>query len=147
MKKVIIAVVVIGILGAGVGLYLKNKKVEGLEHATPSYTISATQLFEEFAKDEAQALDKFRNKVLLVEGVIQDVRPVNDSIASILLNADDSGLGTIKCGLGKDYVEAAKELNVEETIRIKGICSGVSKVEDFGITIMDVELNRCVIVK
>jgi hypothetical protein len=148
MKKIIIiAVVVLVILGAGVGLYLKNKKVEGLENTMPSYTISATQLFEEFAKDETAALNKFRNKILLVEGIIQDTKPVNDSVASILLRADDSGLGTIKCGLGKEYANAVKTINIEETVKIKGVCSGVSKVEDFGITIMDIELSRCVIVK
>ena len=147
MKKIIVAVILLAILGAGIGLFMKNKKVEGLEDATPSYTISATQLFEEFAQNETAALNKFRNKVLLVEGAIKDVMPVNDSIASVLLSGDESGLGNIKCGLGKDYIAAAKELNVEETIRIKGICSGISKIEDFGITILDVELSRCVVVK
>ncbi len=147
MKKIIIAIVLLGVLGVGIGLFMKNKKVAGLEDATPSYTISATQLFEEFAKDETAALNKFRNKILLVEGIIQDIKPVNDSVASILLRADDSGLGTIKCGLGKEYANAVKTINIEETIKIKGVCSGLSKVEDFGITIMDIELSRCVIVK
>ena len=147
MKKIIVVVVVLGILGAGVGFYLKNKTVGGLENTTPDYTITATQLFKDFSEDEAGALNKYNNKVLLVEGSIQDIQPVNDSIASIQLLADESGLGTIKCGLGKEYVEASKNLQVDETIKIKGICSGISKVEDFGIVILDVELSRCVIVQ
>ena len=147
MKKIAIAILVFGIVGAGIGFYLKNKKVGGLENTSPDFTISAKQLFKDFSEDEAGALNKYNNKVLLVEGSIQDVQPVNDSIASIQLIADESGLGTIKCGLGKEYVEASKNLQVDETIKIKGICSGISKVEDFGIVILDVELSRCVIVQ
>jgi len=147
MKKIIIAVVVLGILAAGVGFYLKNKTIGGLENTNPDFTISAKQLFNEFSEDETAAIKKYNNKVLLVEGTLRDIKPVNDSIASILLFADESGLGTIKCGLGKGYVAASKKLNVDESIKIKGVCSGISKVEDFGITILDVELSRCVIVK
>ena len=147
MKKIIIAVVVLGILAASVGFYLKNKTIGGLENTNPDFTISAKQLFNEFSEDETAAIKKYNNKVLLVEGTLRDIKPVNDSIASILLFADESGLGTIKCGLGKEYVAASKKLNVDESIKIKGVCSGISKVEDFGITILDVELSRCVIVK
>jgi len=147
MKKILIGIVVVGVLGAGIGFYLKNKSVGGLENTTPDYTITATQLFKYFSEDEAGALKKYNNKVLLIGGTIQDVKPVNDSIASVLLFADESGLGTIKCGLGKEYVEASKKLNVDEAVKIKGVCSGISKVEDFGIVILDIELSRCVIVK
>ena len=147
MKKILIAIVVLAIFGAGIGFYLKNKSVDGLENTTPDYTITATQLFKDFSEDEVSALKKYNNKVLLVEGIIQDIKPVNDSIASVLLFADESGLGTIKCGLGKEYVAASKKLNVDEAIKIKGVCSGISKLEDIGIVILDVELSRCVIVK
>ncbi len=147
MRKIFLVATVLVILGAGIGFYLKNKTTGGLENTAPDYTVSAMQLFDEFATDEAQALNKYNNKVLLVEGIIQDVKPVNDSVSSVLLFADESGLGTIKCGLGKEYVASSKKLNADESIKIKGVCSGISKVEDFGIVILDVELSRCVIHK
>jgi hypothetical protein len=147
MKKILIGIVVLAVLGAAIGFYLKNKTVGGLENTTPDYTITATQLFKDFSDDETGSLKKYNNKVLLVEGTVQDVKPVNDSISSVLLFADESGLGTVKCGLEKEYVEASKKINVDDTIKIKGVCSGISKVEDFGIVILDIELSRCVIVK
>jgi hypothetical protein len=147
VKKLLAAGIVLGIVGAGIGFYLGNKKVEGLESAKPDFTLTATELFTEFSANEAEAVKKFNGKTVQVEGNIQDIQPVNDTTASVLLMADENGLGTVKCGLDKNYAKAAQELKIEQPIKLKCVCSGVTKVEDFGITMMDIELSRCVIVK
>jgi len=147
MKKLVLAVIVLGIIGGGIGFYLKNKKVEGLESATPDFTLKATELFAEFSANEAEAVKKYNGKIVQVESTIQDIQPVNDSTASVMLMADENGLGTVKCGLGKDYAKAAQQLKIDQPLKLKCICSGVTKVEDFGVTLMDIELSRCVIVK
>jgi hypothetical protein len=143
MKKILFAAIALGLIGAGIGLYLKNKKVKGLEGSNPDFTITAELLYGEFSANEDEAVKKFNGKIVEVEGEIMDVQPVNDSTASLLLVADDIGLATIKCGLGKNYANEVQELQLNQSIKLKCICSGVTRIEDF----MDIEMSRCVIVK
>jgi hypothetical protein len=101
-------------------------------------------LYAAFLNAEREAAAKYSGKVLQVTGTIQDILPVNDSVASVLLK---SGMGVVKCGLDKRYAKQAQELEINQHIQLKCVCSGVSKLEDLGVTIMDVELTRCVIVQ
>ncbi len=147
MKKLfVIGLIVAAIAAAAIGFYLKNKKVSGLESAKPDFMLKATELFEAFEADEKAALEKYNGKVILVEGIVQDVQPVNDSTGIVLLVADDSGLGTIKCGMNRNHVAAIQKFNADESVKLKCICSGVSKIEEFGFEILDIELSRCVVV-
>jgi hypothetical protein len=169
LKKLIIVAVVLAIIGGGIGFYMKNKKVGGLESVKPDFTLTATELFSAFSTNEPIAIAMYNGKVVQVEGEIMDITQniqkregdysVNkdgenldvkskiDTLISLLLVADESGMGTVKCGLDKSYAKVAQQLKIEQRLKLKCICSGVTKVEDFGITLMDIELSRCVIVK
>lgn len=147
VKKIAPLGLVLLIIGVAIGLYLKNKKVEGLEDAKPDFKVNAINLYEEFAKDEATATAKYNNKIVEVSGEIQDVKPVNDSTTSVLLIAESSGLGTVKCSFIKEQAKQAAGLQVKSSVKIKGAYSGISKLEDFGIILIDIELARCVLMK
>lgn len=142
-----IALILLIIILGAIGWYLKNKKVEGLDHENPDYVFQATDLYQAFVSNEPAALKKYSGKILEVEGVIQDVRPVNDTTASLWLIADAHGMGTIKCGIDKHHAPKVQALSVEQKIKVRCICSGVSKLEDFGVSITDLELDRCVIIE
>lgn len=147
LKKLAPIALVLIIIAVAIGFYFKNKKVDGLENATPDFTINANNLFKEFSNNETTSAAKFGSKILLIEGTIQDVKPVNDTVTSVLLIADANGLGTIKCTFEKEAAKEAAKLEVKTLVKIKGMYSGVNKLEDFGITIMDIEIARCVLEK
>jgi RecG-like helicase len=147
IKKLLPLGLILLIIGIAVGIYLKNKKVAGLEDTQPDFTVNATNLYEEFTKDENAATAKYNNKIVAVTGDIQDVKPVNDSTTTVLLVAESSGLGTVKCTFIKEQAKQAAALQVKNKITVKGAYSGISKVEDFGIILIDIELSRCVLVK
>ena len=132
MKKIVLLIVVLLILGGAYGFYLFNKKTPGLENVTPDYTLTAQELYDAFSLNEKSALEKYEGKVLQINGDILTFSKT-DSISNVVFNAEDALFGAVNCSFNK------LELNLEknETIEVKGRCQGF---------LNSVILNNCVIV-
>ncbi len=130
MKKILILIIIIAILVAGgVGFYLFNKKVGGLEKVKADYTIAATMLYDAFETQEQEANVKYLNKILLVEGTVVKVE-IDEKYSSIILKADNTLAGGINCSFNHEIEGVSKG----DMISIKGRCQGY---------LMDVILTNC----
>ncbi|MGQ1785289.1 OB-fold protein [Saccharicrinis sp. GN24d3] len=128
-KTVILIVIIMTLVGSGVGFYLFNKKVGGLEKVKADYTIAATMLYEVFETQEQEANAKYLNKVILVEGKVEKLE-ISKEYSSIILTADNSLAGGINCSFNHEI----KGVSKGDMISIKGRCQGY---------LMDVVLNNC----
>lgn len=129
MKYIIIIAILIS---AGIGAYLYNKKVPGLEGKKPDIVITADELFDSFETDESAATFKFEDKIIEVSGEVLRIRETEYGIV-IVLKADNSMTGGVNCS----FREMPKDIEEGQLIAIKGLCQGF---------LMDVVLNNCVIV-
>lgn len=130
MKKILILIIIIvTLVGGGVGFYLFNKKVAGLEKVKVDYKITASMLYDAFESQEQEANVKYLNKVLLVEGTVVKVE-IDKKYSSIILKADNALVGGINCSFNHEIEGVSRG----DTISIKGICQGY---------LMDVVLNNC----
>ncbi|HNE30452.1 MAG TPA: hypothetical protein PLW66_14865, partial [Saprospiraceae bacterium] len=68
MKKVILAVLALALVGAGVGYYLWNKPHQDIAASKTDVAIDAKQLFDEFNNDETAATAKYLDKMIAVSG-------------------------------------------------------------------------------
>ena len=118
-----------------VGFYYINRPVKNLSNATADYSFSSNELFYEFQNDENAANKKYIDKIIQVNGVIRSISSDNDDNVNIMLESDDL-LSGINCQLEKDISISVNEMHERDSIRIKGICSGM---------LMDVVLIKCVI--
>lgn len=108
---------------------LENKNA--LEHATVSLIVN------EYANNEDAANKKYLGKVIQVKGTIMEVTNQHDTAFTILLG--DSTLSSgVSCSVDKNHIAAAKKYTAGSIVNVKGICAGF---------LMDVELNRCLVIE
>ena len=133
MKKILILIIIIvTLVGGGLGLYLFNKKVGGLENVKADYTIAATMLYDAFETQEQEANVKYLDKILRVEGTVVKV-DADKKYSSIILKADNALAGGINCSFNHEIEGVSKG----DMISIKGRCQGY---------LMDVVLTNCNII-
>lgn len=133
MKKIVIIVAILGLIGLVYGSFLYLKPTANLQHATPAYSLSAIELFSDYEKDETAANTKYLDKVLQVSGIIESVAENDDGILTITLDANNDLSGVI-CQLENHNTT----YKAGDSITLKGLCSGM---------LMDVVLVRCVAIK
>jgi hypothetical protein len=73
MKKILITLIVLAIIGASYGYYMYNKPVESLENKEADVTIAADQLIADYESDEKTANEKYLGKVVVVSGKIAGI--------------------------------------------------------------------------
>jgi len=135
LKIAIIAIVLIGLAGAGTGFYFFNKKHKDLLKTRPDFIVSSIDLQKEFETDESAANTKYGNKIIEVTGIIGSVKRGEEEILSVSLNTG-SDFSSVICTFPSKADPSIFTKGSQVTIR--GECSGF---------LMDVLLNNCVIVK
>lgn len=99
-----------------------------------SFTKSATQIVQEFEKNEITANTLYNDKVLAINGKIVQIN-ITDTTQQIILAGVVSSGGVV-CDFESNQRAQLKELKVGSEIKVVGVCTGY---------LMDVVLVRCII--
>ncbi|MBX7050818.1 MAG: OB-fold putative lipoprotein [Flavobacteriales bacterium] len=134
-KIILIILLIMGLIGGGTVIYLFNKPHRTAEDEKPFAVVSANDLFVEFSTNESAAFEKYRDKVIQVNGVVEEVKTDASGNTDIVLTTEDI-LGKVICTLKQG--EKAESINTGMTVDLKGICNGY---------LSDVLLNQGVLVK
>lgn len=84
----------------------------------PEYQLTATELFEEFTSDKAQAIAKYRGEYVLVTGKYVGKELVYGSPA-VLLQTSNPGQW-IQCNLERSSADQVQLLSLEQELSLKG---------------------------
>jgi len=142
-KKKIILFLVTGVIaiGAGFAFYLYNKGPLDVKDAK-GIPVNAADLYQTYFKDSLQAVKKYSNKVVETTGKVAQVTLNQQKQAIVLLITNETG-AFINCTM-EDSLAVIKE---DQTVKIKGICTGIMGM-DLSMEILgDVYLSRCYLVK
>ena len=124
-----------GIIIAGIvaclGLYLFQKPAERVITQDAEFNVKATDIFNEFDKNESLANKKYLNKIVSVKGEISDISAVDSVGINVMLTADNPLFG-VSCQL--PFGAPDSSLKVGDEVQITGLCTG---------KLMDVVLVRC----
>lgn len=120
MKKILIPLLVIVIIGAGIGYYMYNKPVASLEKKKPDVSVTANQIIADYESDEKAANDKYLGKVVEVSGKVSTIMDEGGKVKVHL--ETDNPMALVICELedGKD----AGHIQAGEQAKVKGLCSG-----------------------
>ena len=131
IKKILIAVVLLGLVGAIIGYRMYNKQAPKAEDAK-GIVVTAEMLSQEFIANEQAANTKYLNKAVEVSGTINETDKNQDGGLMVILQTGDPMTG-VQCAMRDKGVTATKG----QKVTILGFCSGN------GIT--GVSLTDCVL--
>ena len=112
-----------------------NRKPASTQNLSPDFIVPALNLANEFETDETAANKKYLGKLIQVTGTLFSIDNNKETLISITVGDD---LHKIACLLDIKHAAIIRQYKVLSSITVKGICTGY---------LMDVELNRCVIVQ
>ncbi len=136
MKKILLGLLVLGLLGAGYGYYMFNKPVASTEGAKASFAVEAPALFSAFEQDEAVANEKYLNQVVEVSGTLGEIKTGDAGNPQLVLKAGDDAMFGVICEMESGFDVSG--LQTGRAVKVKGVVSGM---------LMDVVLVRCVLVE
>lgn len=134
MKKVILIILALGVIGGLVGLYMFNKKVPTLDSVEADFSLTPDELYDAFDQNEADATSKYQGKVIEVKGSVARTKQ-DESQLNVILQAQNSMTGGVNCSM-RDLTQEAPAKG--DVVTIRGECQGY---------LMDVVLNNCVIIE
>lgn len=134
---VILLVAFIGFLF--IKLYVFKKPDASVASKKPDVEITAKDLVNSFETNEKTANAKFLAKIILVQGVVDNVAETKSDTASeiTVYLKDKEETSGVMCSFNKSVLQKDL-LKPGDSVKIKGICSGY---------LMDVVLNKCALVK
>lgn len=134
----------------GFGIVSKQAEKKIFEEAFTStdkvkadYTLAADAMLREFLTNDSAANNKYREKIIIVNGTVTAVKMLPDSAVNIEF-ADSTG-SYISFPVEKEHFEEAKNVKPGDMISLKGSCSGSLYSDILGTT--SISFKRTVIIK
>ncbi|MCB0616313.1 MAG: hypothetical protein KDC75_23500, partial [Phaeodactylibacter sp.] len=95
MKKLIGIGLLLALLGVGVGYFMYNKPHQNMEKAEADMTLESTALFSAFEANEAEANEKYLDKVIKISGTVKEVNTDEEGNISLTLESGNELFGVI----------------------------------------------------
>ncbi len=120
---------------ASILFLLYNKGHKSIVNMAPDFVLTASELLEAYSQDERRADDLYLGQILQVTGMVSEVKEDGNGSGVVILDTG-SLMESIQCEM--DLAFRHGQAAEGQTLSIKGFCAG---------KIMDIVLNRCVIVE
>jgi hypothetical protein len=140
MKKILIAVVALAIVGGGIGFYMSQKGHDETADVEAAFSLSADAIVQEFLDDEAAASAKYIDQVIEVSGPVFEIVKADGHISGVKISSDEFAI--VNCTF-----QSSPEAMTEGEIKIKGVCSGFIGDSESMLPGGTVELKRGALVK
>jgi len=101
------------------------------------FTLSATELFQEYSENQAVADQKFIDQVMQVSGKIFEISTDQQGATVFLLATSENDAGLL-CTFELAENDKLASKKVGDMVSLKGVCTGM---------LMEVVLNRCTLVE
>lgn len=131
LKRIIYIVLALALASGAIGYYMWNKPHAKVEDAE-GLAVTAANLCNAFAANDAAATTMYTNKVLDVNGVVTEVKNNQDGKAAITLAGND--MASVQCTMR----DAGATVEVGKSITIRG---RFASVDMFGPTLTDCVLK------
>lgn len=123
-------------IAVAVGLYVYlNKPDAQVQDENAVYSLTASELYNAFEKNEERAERKYLNKTIEVTGQVGEVLTGRQGNNVLILKNEDDLFG-VKCNISAEDSSKAEAVKEGDVVKLKCICTG-------GGGGFDVEMVRC----
>ncbi|HAW20307.1 MAG TPA: hypothetical protein DCX14_09005 [Flavobacteriales bacterium] len=139
IKKIIIALVLLGIVGGSAGYYMSQKGHDETADATAAFVSTSDDIVQEFLDDLPGSTTKYVDKVIEISGPVFEVMKTDGKITGVKISSDEFFI--VSC----TFQESPAEIP-EGEVSVKGVVSGFNGDADSMLPGVTLELNRAVVV-
>jgi hypothetical protein len=136
MKKILLILLALAVVGGATGYYLWNKPHKDMAAAKIDLALDAKAIYDEYQADENAANAKYLEKVIAVKGTVKETTKDEDGTIKVSLETEND-FGVL-CVLSERANHARTDFPAGEAVTFKGNCTGLN---------FDVQLIDCVEVK
>jgi len=122
IKKALIAILFIILLGGGAYLYIMNETFDDTASLKSAYTVNAQDLINAYQTNDSVANATYREQIITVQGRVTEVEAA-DTTVNIKFTDPVTGSYLI-FDFQSQHVPDAKVVQVGDSVAIKGSCSG-----------------------
>jgi len=122
LKKIMIGIFLLMVLGGGAIWYIFNLKFSDTTEVKADYTVKALDLIHEFEKNNSLSNIKYSEKIVVVNGMVSHVEAA-DTTVNIKM-ADSTSGSYIIFAFQQQHLAEAKSIKQGDQVSIKGSCSG-----------------------
>lgn len=108
--------------GAGLYMYFFNLKHEDTAAVKPGFIVEALPFIKSFEENISEANKKYTEKIISVSGKISDIEPVDTTLNIKFINPATGSYAIF--AFQKQNLDQIKNLSKEDSVTIKGSCSG-----------------------
>ena len=103
----------------------EREETKSVQSEGPAVSITADQLFNAYKANEVAADEKFKDKVLLVSGTIDNIgKDITDTPYVVLKAGGDFSFGGVQCMFDDKAKGQLANLQKGQKVQIKGKCNG-----------------------
>jgi len=122
IKKALIAILFIVLLGGGAYWYIMNETFDDTASSESAYTVTAQELINVYQTNDSVANATYREQIITVQGRVTEVEAA-DTTVNIKFTDPVTGSYLI-FDFQSQHVPDAKVVQVGDSVAIKGSCSG-----------------------
>lgn len=100
-----------------------NSKLEKQVAGATALSVSPRQLMADYEANEVAADQQYKDKVLLVSGIVTNIGKDVMGEIYVTLSAGDA-LGGVQCSFSESHTQEAARLSKGQRVTIKGMCKG-----------------------
>lgn len=144
MKKLLkigLILVITGLVTATlVWKFYVNKPHDDIEKATPTYFMSAEELWKQYTSNLRTSDSTYTGKVIEITGTLNRTEKTDSLVYAVFVMEIDSMFGnkSVRCEMLKKYNSGTSAIASGTSIKIKGYCTGFDQT--------DIKFNKCSII-
>jgi hypothetical protein len=145
VKYIVIAFSFCFVIGIGIAIYVFNKPQRNVTDEIPAYTVTASEIYNEFTLDEAQANQKYLSGksgiIIQISGLVSEIIAHADTVLTIGIKDAEMEEGGIICSVDKNEISKATKYKIGDKVVLKGECTGYIDLTG------EVSFSKCVIIE
>ena len=127
--------------GVGVYMYYFSLKHDDTAGVKSDFTVEALPFIKSFEENSSEANKKYTEKIISVSGKISALDPVDTTLNIKFINSATGSYAIF--AFQKQHLDQVKTLQKEDSVTIKGSCSGGEFSEILGTVF--ITFKRCVL--